>query len=223
MAHRECRAEACIIFLWAIGYHLAWILGKLLAGSLAFVLPVGYMIALVLRCFFLGKASAVHLTAPKGLSGGRWLFLWPLGVFPLWNLTCTRSISWNLGEIVSLAVAAMAEEFFFRGAFLSLWRKVHPKTAVIVSAVLFAVYHLFSPGRSGLQLWCALAAGVCYGKATLRTGSIWPAVLAHLALNLTGTWETRESTSLWLLALLLLIWGIWGMNERKKDTICDYT
>lgn len=208
-----------------MGYHFSWLLAERLALSAQWMLlgiPGIYVTVLLLWCFASGRNRVFRLTVPEDLSGWRWLSLWPLGLLPAWNLCCGSPAPWDISERMPLLIAAIAEEFFFRGALLSLWEWAHPKGAVLGSALLFAVYHLFSPGHSLLQLWCAFAAGICYGKVTLRTNSLLPAMLAHLAVNLTGS-QTENVHGLWLCALLMLLWGIWGINGRKKDVPCDYT
>jgi len=77
------------------------------------------------------------------------------------------------------------EELLFRGVLLSaLIKRVHVGWAVTGSSLLFALVHL--PGLDyqwyalpNLILLALLLAGL-----RLRSGSIWPAVLAHGANNL---------------------------------------
>jgi uncharacterized protein len=52
------------------------------------------------------------------------------------------------------------------------------RTAVIVSAMLFAIIHL-----SPISFLHLTLLGVLLGAARLRTNSIWPCVLIHLVYN----------------------------------------
>lgn len=211
-----------LFFLWAIGYHLSWLPAQWLAFPwwASLLLPVCWLLALIRWCFAGGRAKRLYLTVPRG----SWLSLWPLALFPGWNLLWGGPGHWEASRMAPALLAAIAEEFFFRGVILSLWEKAHARGGVFASALVFAAYHAVSPGRSGIQSLCALAAGVCYGEATLRTGSLVPAVLAHLAVNLTGAQGTDVgNVSLWLCAAVCLIWGLWGTSKRKKEILCNST
>lgn len=215
---RMLAREELLFFLWAIGYQLSWMLPEWLA--LPGVIPACCLAALLLWCFASGRAKCLFLTRPRG----HWVSLWPLALFPAWNLLRGSPGQWETARMLPLLLAAIAEELFFRGAVLSLWERKHTRGGVLVSAVLFAAYHLFSPNPNGVQLLCALAAGVCYGEATLRTGSLFPAMLAHLAVNLTSTWEMGEGNSgLWLCVGVCLLWGFWDATKRRKELLCNFT
>lgn len=73
----------------------------------------------------------------------------------------------------------LVEEALFRGVILTgLRRHLSPAAAVLICALLFAALHL-SPWRFLPQL----ALGCLLGWLTLRTGSCWPAALAHALHN----------------------------------------
>lgn len=81
------------------------------------------------------------------------------------------------------ALTAVSEEVFFRGALLStfgLWPQ----------AVLFGVLHP-APGQGWAYPLFAFGAGAAFGWATLFTGTLWPALIAHFAINLHGMLEAR--------------------------------
>lgn len=87
--------------------------------------------------------------------------------------------------LVVVGVGPLVEELLFRGVLLSaLMRRMHAGWAVAGSSLLFALVHL--PGLAyqwyalpNLLLLALLLAGL-----RLRSGSIWPAVLAHGVNNL---------------------------------------
>lgn len=217
--------EGCFLFLWAMGYQLVGFLarGVRISAPLGQVFLLSVYLALLFGwCIGTGRAKAFRLTFPVGLSRRQWLSLWPLLVFPDWNLCHGGLSGWNFLEAFPLAAAAVAEELFFRGALPALASKRHQEEITVLSALLFAAYHWFSPDRSWGQLWCCFSAGICYGVVTLRTGSLFPAILAHLAVNFTGA-GAQASPSLWLWALLILIWGIYCLIERKREISCSFT
>jgi membrane protease YdiL (CAAX protease family) len=87
--------------------------------------------------------------------------------------------------LVVASVGPLVEELLFRGVLLSaLLRRLRTGWAVLASAVLFALVHL--PDLR--WLWYALPnlalLGVVLAWLRLRSGSLWPAVLAHAINNL---------------------------------------
>lgn len=81
--------------------------------------------------------------------------------------------------LLGAVLAGAAEEALFRGVILTGLRKhLSPSAAVLICALLFAALHL-SPWRFLPQL----ALGCLLGWLTLRTGSCWPAAVAHAVHN----------------------------------------
>ncbi len=80
--------------------------------------------------------------------------------------------------VIGLA-AGLSEELFFRGYALSKLRQVGGwGAAVAVTALLFGFIH-FDPVHST----AAAAMGLFLGVATVASGSVWPAVVAHVVNN----------------------------------------
>jgi len=81
--------------------------------------------------------------------------------------------------LAASVVAPICEEVAFRGHLASAFHSRHrPAIAIGATALLFALFHL-DPLR-GPSL---LILGALYGWLAWRTGSIWPAVVAHAANN----------------------------------------
>ena len=88
-----------------------------------------------------------------------------------------------LDGTVSLVVIAilpgLCEELVVRGALLpSLVGRLGPGGAVVGSAFLFAAMH-----ADPYRFLFTLTIGLVLGLLRLRTGSLWPPVLAHVTLN----------------------------------------
>lgn len=87
--------------------------------------------------------------------------------------------------VASVTIAApVCEEFFFRGVFFQGLR-AHGGTALralVFSAVVFSAFHLDPVGFAA-----RVELGVLFGWLLVRTGSLWPAILAHSANNLVST------------------------------------
>jgi hypothetical protein len=87
--------------------------------------------------------------------------------------------------VAGVCVAApLCEEFFFRGLLLKGLNASGgpPLRALIVSAVVFSAFHLDPVG-----FLARVELGVLFGWLFLRTGSLWPGILAHSANNLVST------------------------------------
>lgn len=77
-------------------------------------------------------------------------------------------------------LTAVAEELLFRGVILSGLLATFPeRTAIIVSALMFATLHL-----SPLNFIHTSVMGVIYALLTVRTGSLWPSISLHAMWNI---------------------------------------
>lgn len=90
----------------------------------------------------------------------------------------------NLGELtlymflISLS-AGLCEEFFFRGMMLNAFESsINKKWGVILSAVLFGVFHFNMQNLLG-----PIVLGIVFGYLVQLTDSIWAGVVAHAANN----------------------------------------
>jgi membrane protease YdiL (CAAX protease family) len=87
-------------------------------------------------------------------------------------------LGWLAAFFVLALTPAFCEEYLFRGFLLSSLRG-HMKdgSAIVITAVLFGLFHL-----DVYRLFGTAALGVLLGILTVRTKSVFPAVLVH-ALN----------------------------------------
>ncbi len=90
-------------------------------------------------------------------------------------------------------VVAWTEEAFFRGLVLQTLLPAGIRPAVIVSALLFGLPHLFNAfgGLWDLQFViantvAALGIGITLAALVVRTGTIWPPILIHALVNFTA-------------------------------------
>ena len=93
----------------------------------------------------------------------------------------SRAGAYALSFVAIVLVGPFAEELLYRGAGVSLLRPYGAATAVVGTAVLFGLAH-------GLIL--SLGAFVLFGLVTallrVRTGSIYPSLVLHVAFNALG-------------------------------------
>ncbi|MGL4608821.1 MAG: lysostaphin resistance A-like protein [Trueperaceae bacterium] len=78
----------------------------------------------------------------------------------------------------------LAEEIFFRDALM-------PLIGVWGQALVFGLLHPM-PRKAWVYTAFTFIAGVCFGYATLWTGSLLPAIAAHFAINFQGFLELRK-------------------------------
>jgi sodium transport system permease protein len=82
-------------------------------------------------------------------------------------------------------VPAVCEEFFFRGYLLSALRNSMPPTrAVMVSSILFGLFHLVATDRLHFErLVPSTVLGLILGWLCVRCGSTLPGMLLHAVHN----------------------------------------
>lgn len=123
-----------------------------------------------------------------GLLGGAWLLERLLPSFRFASKLMERALSrfpLSLSLAIGLAAAtSISEEIFFRGALL-------PLLGVWGQALLFGLMHP-TPLKGWSYTVYTFVAGLCFGFATLYTGSLWAAMLAHFVINLQGFLEVRH-------------------------------
>ena len=117
--------------------------------------------------------------------------------------------------IATVLVAPVVEEFIFRGLIMSRLSKAMPGwLAVLLSAAIFGICH-------GHPVWFCytFVLGAFFGFADLRTGSIWPSILAHLTFNAIGQAFTlapeSEAGTLITLGVVLLAGIAAPILDRK--------
>lgn len=81
--------------------------------------------------------------------------------------------------ISSVILPAFVEEMVFRGFILHLLLPWGKTFAIVVSAVLFGLMHLYLP-----QLLYTTAAGVLIGYFVVKSGSVWIGIFIHALNNL---------------------------------------
>jgi membrane protease YdiL (CAAX protease family) len=142
-------------------------------------------------------AAAALLTRLKwwrraGWRAPEWRQMWLLWlpvtvVVSEWTLLLLYSPSRGAAYTAATAALALAvgftEEMWFRGLLLEALRSRGAISAVIVSAAVFGVLHVwaFRGLASVSQVFSAFGFGLIWGAARIRIGAIWPLVLIHAA------------------------------------------
>jgi membrane protease YdiL (CAAX protease family) len=165
---------------------------------LLFLLAVGFsLLQAVAR-----RQSSVRevLGLPKRPTAGR---EWKLGAALGWGLvvlavlpmagagtlhvqfwTQPRAFGLLLLNLVTLAVAAIAEEVAFRGySYRRLIEAIGPVAATTVMSLLFGLGHVLNPGATWASTLVTILAGVLLSVAWLRTHGLWLGWGLHFAWN----------------------------------------
>ncbi len=188
-------AAAYAAFL-ALHVAIAWDGGRLLVSLVPSIGPwlgtagwAVYSVAAVLAVGLVGIGATGIAAAPAP----RWLRLavpivaagLPYLLFG-WNLEA-RSVVPLL--VVGVPLVALNEELFYRGVMLPLLRPLGLRPAVTWSAVAFGASHLVNlvsgayPPFVAMQVAATTAGGVALAALRIRSGSLWPALLVHAALD----------------------------------------
>jgi sodium transport system permease protein len=133
----------------------------------------------------------------------------------------------------TLAIAALSEEYFFRGyLFSALARAMRPAGVVVLTAVLFGLMHGLLGGGLGFeQVLPATLLGLILGAVRWRSGSVFPGMLLHLAHNVVlsyillhftgegaGSWQDNVPERFQVLGLIGVPVGAglvyWGRRSR---------
>lgn len=90
---------------------------------------------------------------------------------------------WRIPVLLLTALAnGWAEEVIVVGYLITRLRqlRVSPVTAIVATSVLRGLYHLYQGFGAGLG---NLAMGVVFGYVYLRTGRLWPLIVAHALID----------------------------------------
>lgn len=98
---------------------------------------------------------------------------------PSLNYELDNTIQTTLMNLFSSVILApIAEELFFRGVVLKSLSKVSQRFAIIMSAVFFGLMH-----GNPYQAVMATLVGLALGYITVRSNSLIPSIICHMAMN----------------------------------------
>lgn len=142
--------------------------------------PRGLTVRLVLAAFALGVVARIawwsQLLArvsfgiavnddPQAIAG------------PVFSWACPRSSSLMLGLFVMAMLVPVMEETLHRGFLQSAFVPRGPVTAVLISALIFTVFHPPS------YYWMVFIMGIVFGAQFWVTGSLWAPMITHATYN----------------------------------------
>lgn len=112
--------------------------------------------------------------------------------FGILDLIETTPLPFNGSEFLMvtlfLLVAALCEEIIFRGFFMKMMQKyIGVFWAVILSSLIFSLFHVFNPNVTIVGLLEIFLAGIAMAYAYFKTGNIWFVTVMHFAWNYVQT------------------------------------
>ena len=126
----------------------------------------------------LARFAAIVLTSLGFLSLGQLLLE---DFFPSY-----RRLKWTFAQLfkdlkwhqifVLAALSSLGEEILFRGA-------IQPFLGVWITSIIFALLHTDPEGKISVWTLWAFVGGLVMGYATYSTGSLYPAIAIHFAVN----------------------------------------
>ena len=97
---------------------------------------------------------------------------------------------WLLMALGIFFFVALPEEVLFRGLIFNILQRLikrgGPYTALVLSSIIFGMAHFNNPPGDWRYFLLATAAGLCYGWAYLRTGSLLASAYAHALVDIIG-------------------------------------
>ncbi|OCG76590.1 CPBP family intramembrane glutamic endopeptidase [Microbacterium sediminis] len=163
-------------------------------GALLGPIAITLLVVAVSAWFGLVELDLVHFSgfaAQLAASG-----VDPAGL-PLGTIVLTQLLTVPIAAVVPNALLALGEEIGWRGWLLTALRPWGTWPALVLTGVIWGLWHAplillgHNFGRTDvtgvlLMIGGCVAWGVLLGWTRLRTGSVWPAVFAHGALNAVG-------------------------------------
>jgi membrane protease YdiL (CAAX protease family) len=192
-------------YLHAVFFLLIFFLLSILGGGVAVFITRDPIMLLTVSYLIIGTGAALLLSVTGwwekagfttlGRRRDGALYLLPAAI-ALFSLSEGISVTgWR--EVVLFAVfsliVAWSEEAFFRGLILQTLLPAGIRIAIIFSALLFGLPHLFNflgglwdPLFVIANAVAAFGIGVTFAALVIRTGTIWPPVMIHALVNFTA-------------------------------------
>jgi uncharacterized protein len=189
----------------------------------------------------IGWASIVLAVLPMALAGTLHVNFW----------MAPRSLWLLLLNLVTLAIASLAEEIAFRGfPYRRLIGAIGPVAATVAMSVFFGLRHAFNPSATMASILITMIAGLLLSVAWLRTHGLWLPWGLHFAWNasmgllfglpisgittFSTVVQTRAIGPLWLtggdygpegalLTIFVLLAAIAVLVRLTRDYAWDYT
>lgn len=157
--------------------------------------------ATILTWYFLKSSGISFKNLGFIININQWLQAFILGgvfialafvAFNIFNLIEIKNLPFDSSEFLNITlflfIAALCEEIIFRGFFMTMMQKyVGNLWAIILSSLIFSLFHIFNPNVSFIGLLEIFLAGIALAYAYFKTGNIWFVAVMHFAWNYVQT------------------------------------
>lgn len=157
--------------------------------------------ASVLTWYFLKRSGISFKSLGLKFSANQFLQSFVLGgifvalffvAFNIFDLIDLKALPFNTSEFITvtafLFIAALCEEVIFRGFFMTMMMKyVGNFWAIILSSLIFSLFHIFNPNVTLVGLLEIFLAGIAIAYAYFKTGNLWFVAVFHFAWNYVQT------------------------------------
>ena len=175
----------------AMLYEDGYLLTSFFSSAFVLVLAIVYCRFIEHRSLFsMGlslRGGAMKKLGIGGFLGAVLFLLVTLLSYAMGGITVAQGnakIGWLILFFLAILVDAASEEVLFRGyLMMSLCNTVRPRSAIILSGILFAVMHGGNAGVTVLSLVNVFAFGCLLGLLVFRTGSLWTSIGLHAMWN----------------------------------------
>ena len=191
------------------------------------------VLALALITFLMPKKGMWQYGWCRSLNKGNGKFLIPimlLGAFNIPYLFWTSGFNSVFVALFTAGFVGFAEELAFRGyLYRALELKLGEGKAILISAVVFGLFHLINLTHSPvqdvlLQVLYAFCIGMVFAVVRAKTKSLFWPVVAHAALNFVYELTIDELSVFWLdtiftvycVALAVIYW-ICYVKDKKRE------
>ncbi len=132
--------------------------------------------------FGIGKDLMLGLVLGLVLIGGGFTILNLSGNIQIKNIT--PDYDYLAGSILLCLLISWIEELSFRAYILNnFMESFRPYLALLLSSILFALFHVFNPGMSIIGFINLILAGILLGIVFLYTKTVWFALSLHFSWN----------------------------------------
>lgn len=199
--------ETWFAVIWIIAYVVLVSAGDAVSEKIGLIKSVTLVLcgALSVAAFMFIKKNGLmeYYGLCKGdFDGKKWLYFLPLIAVSSVNLWCGLQMNHSVLESVlyaaSMVFVGFFEEVIFRGFLFRGMCRNNMKAAIIVSSLTFGMGHIVNllNGRdfvpTMLQIIYATAIGFMFTMIFVKSGSIIPCILSHIAVNATSTFSTEK-------------------------------
>ncbi len=222
------------IFIWVMLYGGTYTISKLISQTFC-IGQWGITFAMLLYvCLFLtwiyitGRSREIGLCTMKSTKRMEDLHMIILLVLPVFNIICERGIKIAFSTIVYMISISITEEIFFRGFLLRYLLKRSMLYGIVISSVIFAVFHVVNLFQYKynvyilLQVFCAFVVSICYSAITIQYNSLFPCFIAHALTNIMGSRDFTTSNvfcgnmmGLWICIVIYACYGIFLCRKNE--------